>query len=429
MPRTAGAWDYPCLAPKGGMVRSSRSRRTPPGQPLTHAGGGLGLGQQLPPLGFGNRRAPRPRHHHGYGEGKHRDIGREAPGKEFGLLGTAHARGILRPGRTAARSRCHSHRSTRATASLPRMPNGTAGRSGPWSNPGRAGREESAVALVSLHPVSRISRSRCPAEHSRCQVGSWSCLPLGKAGGIAPTIPSVLGEQLVGGSLCLQSLSQHWSHTSIPRVCSWPIPRDPGGLLRQRGMNPTSLHSHVWGCLIKGGGLARFCHGRAVTHGRAQGEPALPRYPWGAQHPRWQSHHSRGWGWSPQSRLYELPGRAWSALAVSAWISPRLHFPGGGKRRLPVAVTLVRLPRNIFQPFYVTYSRGVKNPPGRAPRSGMGQRPGNPRRIPGSALSLCNHPFGAGRTPGGDGEAGAGGGSLSLPLFPPFPAPGNLCGC
>lgn len=37
------------------------------------------------------------------------------------------------------------------------------------------------------------------------------------------------------------------------------------------------------------------------------------------------------WGWgagAPLPRFYELPSRAWSALARAAWVSPRLHFPG-----------------------------------------------------------------------------------------------------
>lgn len=33
-------------------------------------------------------------------------------------------------------------------------------------------------------------------------------------------------------------------------------------------------------------------------------------------------------GLSPPLRVYELPSRAWSALAPAAWVSPRLHFPG-----------------------------------------------------------------------------------------------------
>lgn len=66
------------------------------------------------------------------------------------------------------------------------------------------------MALVSLHPVSRISRSRCPAV-KRAAAG----LDPGRVSGrerrpaSLPPHPATPGEKLGRGSLCLQSLSEH----------------------------------------------------------------------------------------------------------------------------------------------------------------------------------------------------------------------------
>lgn len=76
--------------------------------------------------------------------------------------------------------------------------------------PGQPGREELAVALASLHPVSRISRSRCPAVR-RAAAGSDPGRVSGreKQPASLPPPPAALGEQLGRGSLCLQSLCEH----------------------------------------------------------------------------------------------------------------------------------------------------------------------------------------------------------------------------
>lgn len=65
------------------------------------------------------------------------------------------------------------------------------------------------MALVSLHPVSRISRSRCPAVR-RAAAGSDPGHISSRERWLAglPAPPAALGEQLGRGSLCLQSLCE-----------------------------------------------------------------------------------------------------------------------------------------------------------------------------------------------------------------------------
>lgn len=168
-------------------------------------------------------------------------------------------------------------------------------------------------------------------------------------------------------------------------------------------------------------GICAICGGSASIHG-------VMAEPWGTSH-AWMGLG----GLSPPPWAYELPSRA-GALAPAAWVSPRLHFPGVVKRRLLVAVTLVRLPKKYFPAVIChLFMQGKKKCTRRA---GAGGRPavqgsgrrrnlGNPSPIPGSALSLCNHPFGAAAFSGGAWGAMAGsGGSLARPSSLPSP-PGS----
>lgn len=256
-------------------------------------------------------------------------------------------------------------------------------------------------------------------------------------------------EQLGWGSWCLQSLLSASKQTS-------PAPAfalGAGGLLSNSAVGAGTAnfapHMQLLGVPGLSVGLTCFCHPwvcchpaahtrgegdmgvrssaegiRAVCGGSASNHGVMAE-PWGTSH-AWMGLG----GLSPPPWTSELPSHA-GALAPAAWVSPRLHFPGVVKRRLLVAVTLVRLPKKYFPAVIChLFMQGKKKCTRRA---GAGGRPavqgsgrrrnlGNPSPIPGSALSLCNHPFGAAACSGGAGGAMAGsGGSLARP--PSLPSP------
>lgn len=122
-------------------------------------------------------------------------------------------------------------------------------------------------------------------------VGSWSRLHPGKAAGIAPTAPHRAGEAARPElAVFAEPAGALPDHVPSPRVCSHLILRDSGGVGEQfgygswdslgdpsarGGMQPTSLPmcgstTTFRGCLVKPGGLARFCHPQPCCH------PALP---------------------------------------------------------------------------------------------------------------------------------------------------------